>query len=86
MNNFLVISLFIIAAILLAVAISSSFKTCGVCGKKVGFGGFRIAKSQAFVCKECFNKACDVNRKNTGIILNAFLTTVEEIKTLCEKE
>lgn len=79
-----VVSCLAIAAFAIFNAVKSSNATCGVCGKKVGMSGLKIAKSKAMVCNECFNKASAVHKESTGLILNAFQVTIDEIKNLCE--
>ena len=84
MYYFIIVLCLAIAVFAIVNAVKSSQQVCAVCGKKVGMSGLKIAKSKAMVCNTCFNKASNAHKESTGLILNAFQVTVEELKNLCK--
>lgn len=51
-------------------------QTCPICGKKLNLNRVKIAKDNAFICSECYNKAGGVYKVNPNT------STLAEIKAL----
>lgn len=53
---------------------------CGVCDKEIGLNRYKIKKSNAWVCPECFKKA------GGPMVINVSKVTVEDIKQAIKEE
>lgn len=51
---------------------------CGICGKEVGLNRYKIRKSDAWCCSDCFKKA------SSSVSVNVFQMTIEDIKRMIE--
>lgn len=49
--------------------------TCGVCGKEVGWNRYKVIKSNAWCCYDCYERV-----RSTGGYVDVFKDTIEDIK------